>query len=325
MSNNSDTNLKNILSNLIVAAKALESKIKQADSFSHTNLKNALSSLTAAAKRLESKIKRDNSYSHPNLRDALSNLIVASKTLESKIKQADPSSHTNLRDALSSLTAATKKLESIIKQAESSSDKVGQILVSKKIITESDLSAAIERKKREPDKYLGQILCEMGLPQFKIIKEIYVSNKRKPLGQILVEQNIINAAQLDNILLEQEHLTYNGEYKPLGALLSKKGIISEDNYLIALSAHFSIPIISLKGFQVSSSLQEVIGTRYALKNQIVVLSNSAKKVHVAMAEPRLLILENLEKSIPHGKCITFSIARCSEIEDCLNEWYFMYG
>ena len=296
MSNNSDTNLKNILSNLIVAAKALESKIKQTDSFSRTNLKNALSSLTAAAKRLESKIKRDSSYSHANLKDALSNLIVAAKALESKIKQADPSSHANLKDALSSLTAATKKLESIIKQAESSSDKVGQILVSNKIITESDLNEAIERKKIEPHKYLGQILCEMGLPQFKIIKEIYQSNKRKQLGQILVEQNIINAVQLDNILLEQEHLTYNGEYKPLGALLTEKRIINKDDYLKALSAHFSIPIVSLKDYKGSSSLQEVIGARYAFKNRIVVLSNSPKKVHVAMAEPRLLILENLEKN-----------------------------
>lgn len=249
MSNNSDTNLKNILSNLIVAAKVLESKIKQADSFPRTNLKDALSSMNVAAKKLESKIKRDNAASHTNLKNALSSLNVAAKKLESIIKKADPSSHSNLKNALSKLTAATRKLESIIKQAGSSSDKIGQILVSNKIITESDLNEAIERKKREPHKYLGQILCEMGLPQFKIIKEIYQSSKRKQLGQILVEQNIINAVQLDNILLEQEHLTYCGEYKHLGALLTEKGIINEDDYLKALSAHFSIPIVSLKDYK----------------------------------------------------------------------------
>src|SRR5208283_5729889 len=90
-------------------------------------------------------------------------------------------------------------------KASSSSNMIGQILVKKKVITEFDLGVAMERKKLEPNKYLGQILCEMGFPQSKIMKAIYYSNKRKKLGEILVELDIITATQLHDILSHQTH------------------------------------------------------------------------------------------------------------------------
>jgi len=204
-------------------------------------------------------------------------------------------------------------------------DKIGQILVKKKVITASDLNEALKRKEREPYKYLGQILCEMGLPQSKIIREIYYSNKRKQLGQILVERNIITEAQLNKNLLQQKDLRNRGIYTPIGTLLVKNRVISEEKYMDALSAHFSLPIVSLKGYQVSPSLQKAIGEEYALKNRIVVLSNSPLKVTVATAEPHLFVFENLEKEMPKGKCILFCLARTSEIEDCLDKKYDPYG
>ena len=203
-------------------------------------------------------------------------------------------------------------------------DKIGQILVAKKVISASDLSEALQRKEREPTKYLGQILCEMGLPQSKIIKEIYYSNKRKQLGQILVERNIITEAQLRDTLLQQQALRDKGVYIPLCTLLVKNGTIVGKKYIDALSAHFSMPIVSLKGYQVSPSLQKAVGEKYALTNRIVVLSNSPLKVTVAMAEPHLLVFENLEKSMPKGKHILFCLAGASEIEDCLNKKYDPY-
>lgn len=203
-------------------------------------------------------------------------------------------------------------------------DKIGRILVTKKVITELDLKEALKRKEQEPDKYLGQILCEMGLPQSKIIKEIYYSNKRKQIGQILLDRNIITEAQLNNNILQQKDLRNRGIYTPLGTLLVKNRVISEKNYMNALSAHFSIPIVSLKDYEVSPSLQKAIGEEYALKNRIVVLNNSPRKVTVAMAEPHLFVFENLEKEMPKGKYILFCLAKASEIEDCLDKKYDPY-
>lgn len=254
--------------------------------------------------------------SDSNLKNTLSNLTTAAKALEAKIEQADPSTQANLRNALSSLTATVKRLEFEIKQAEASSDKIGEMLVSRKIITADDLNEAMKRKRREPTRYLGQILCEMGLPQSKIMHWIYYSNKRKQIGQILVELNIITEAQLNECLRQQKDLKQKGIFAPLGSVLIENKTISEKNFIIALSAHFSMPIVSLKGYTISPALQKVVGEKYAFRHRIVVLSNDPDHVKVALAEPHLEVFGYLEKAMPKGKHIMFYLARESEIENC---------
>jgi hypothetical protein len=203
-------------------------------------------------------------------------------------------------------------------------DMIGQILVTKKVITAFELNEAMKRKEKEPNKYLGQILCEMGVPQSKIMKGIYYSNKRKQLGQVLVDLNIITIKQLHDNLQQQTYLKKRGIYTPLGTLLAENKIISEENYLDALSAHFSMPIVSLKGYTVSMDLQKTIGEKYAFIKRIVVLSNSPLRATVVIAEPHLSVFENIEKAMPKGKEIMFCIAKSQEIEICLDDKYDPY-
>ena len=229
-------------------------------------------------------------------------------------------------NALHNLNASENKIEPKSIEASSSSNMIGQILVKKKVITEFDLGVAMERKRLEPKKYLGQILAEMGCPQSKIMKAIYYSNKRKKLGEILVELGIITTTQLHDLLLNQTHQKKLGNPQSLGSMLAYKGIISEENYLTALSAHFSMPLVSLKSFRVTSELQKAVGERYAWKERIVVLKNDEREVTVAIADPNLSFLENIEKFIPRGKYLTFCLASSSEIESCLeniltDEWH----
>ncbi len=306
---------------------------------SHDNLQKALNRLTAVTKSLENKIKQAESLSESNKRNIPEKKIVSSSGFGEAVKQQkqttgkgpgslsfetssfQSNSQVNLQNALSNLRAAAKKLEFEIKQAESSNEKIGQILLSKKVITTRDLDEALKRKKQEPNKYLGQILCEMGLPQSRIIKGIHYSSKRKQLGQVLFELNIITAAQLDDNLLQQTQLKQRGVHMPLGTLLANNGVIGEEQYIHALSAHYSMPIVGLNNYQVNPSLQKTIGEKYALENHIIVLSNSKTKVTAAMADPHLSVIENIEKALPRGKNIIFYLARASEIEDCLNKKY----
>ena len=303
------------------------------------NLHDALSRLTAVTKSLENKIKQAESSSDKIDQNLPSKKVVLSSGFGKAVEQGkqEPgkpqgqlsgemaSSHSdpriNLKNALHNLTAAAKKIEFEIKQAASSTEKIGQILLAKKIINERDLDEALKRKRQDPDKYLGQILCEMGLPQSRIIKGIHYSSKRKLLGQVLVELNIITAAQLNDKLQQQTHLKHRGLHIPLGTLLADSGVISEEHYIHALSAHFSMPIVMLKDYEINPSLQKVIGEKYALENHIIVLSNSKMKVTAAMADPHLSVIETLEKALPRGKNIIFYLARGSEIEDCLNKKY----
>ncbi len=203
-------------------------------------------------------------------------------------------------------------------------EKIGQVLVRKKIITEFDLKAAIERQNKEPNKYLGQILCEMGLPQSKIVRAIYSSNRRKQVGQILVDLQIITAEQLSETLLEQQSLKRKGIFIPLGTLLIRTRVIDEKSYVNALSAHFSMPVVSLKNHNVSTDLQQIIGEVYAAKNHVVVLRSTPQLLTAAVAEPDLIMFEHLEKLMPKGKSILFCLAKASDIRECLEKKYDPY-
>jgi len=192
---------------------------------------------------------------------------------------------------------------------------IGQILLENKIITQAQLEIALHEKSLSPGKYLGQILCDMGVPQVKIIKALYYNNKRKAMGKILTDLAVITPEQLDRALGEQKSLrTRLGVRKPIGSYLVELGFISTNDYMKALSIHFTMPIIPLENFQVITEFQKALGEKYTYYHKIIVIQNNPNVIKVALAEPDFFIIEELEKALPIGKEIFFHLASLSEIE-----------
>lgn len=199
---------------------------------------------------------------------------------------------------------------------------IGQLLLDKKIITQAQLDNALSLQVLEPGKYLGQILCEMGTPQFKIIKALYYNHKRKSIGQILLDLKIISLEQLNKALTEQKRLRSQfGFRKPLCGFLVELGIIDQEEYLTALSVHFNMPVISLQEFDISTALQKAFGEKYTYHHKIIVVQNNPNIIKVAIAEPNIFLMEELEKALPPGKDIFFYLARLSEIDMCFEKKY----
>jgi hypothetical protein len=198
---------------------------------------------------------------------------------------------------------------------------LGQILVERDIITQTKLDLALKRQDQEKGKYLGEILFEMGVPQDEIDKALNLFDKRKLLGQILIDQKIITPPQLEEALKKQEQLPNRAGRKSLGMLLVEMGYTSYDDFLNALSKHFNMPIISLRRFIPSPSLQKVVGEKYARKHMIVVLEDSAHATKIAMAEPTLSIMEELRKALRPREKIEFYLASPYELESCLKREY----
>ena len=195
---------------------------------------------------------------------------------------------------------------------------LGQILVEKGIIGRDQLDQALRIKAEEPGKYLGEILFEMGVSQEKINRALYYSNKRKTIGEILVDQKLITREQLDEALSKQKKIKEKwGHTRPLGLLLIELGYINSRGYLTALSKHFNMPILSMKDYQPNPLLQKVIGERYAMERKIIVLENSAKTIKLVLAEPSTQIMEELQKAIPPGKTMEFYLASYGEIDEGL--------
>ena len=198
---------------------------------------------------------------------------------------------------------------------------LGQILVERNIISPGVLQLALDRQKKEKGKYkyIGEILLEMGVPQQKINDALDGYNKRKPLGQIFLDLKIITPDQLEEALEKQSQFAKMAVRKPLGKLLVEMGVTTYNGYLIALSKHFNMTIVSLRGFFPSTSLQRAIGRAYAQRHQIVVLEDSVTGIKLALAEPNPLVMDELRRAFPSGKSVEFCLADHFEIDDCLKE------
>ncbi len=197
---------------------------------------------------------------------------------------------------------------------------LGQILVEKNVISSEQLALALRRQKQEKGKYLGEILIEMGVSQGKINKTLDYFNKRKPIGQILIDLKVITPEQLEEALEKQKQVQKKTFRRPLGMLLVEMGYTTYSNYLNALSKHFNMPIVSLKNFLLSPSLQKSIGERFAQQQRIVVLENSQDKIKLALAEPTNYILDDIRRIFPVNKNVEFYLASPSEIENCLKNY-----
>lgn len=199
-----------------------------------------------------------------------------------------------------------------------SDDTLGQTLVANGTMSQDQLDFALMLKDAQPDKYLGEILIQIGIPQEKINKALYYSNKRKTIGEILIDQGLISQGQLEEALSKQRHIKNNWELtKTLGQLLIEMGYINSRGLLTALSKQFNMPILSMKNYLPNPESQKVIGKRYAREQKIIVLHDSPNTIKLVMAEPSIQTIEELKKFIPPGKTVEFYLASYSEIDECL--------
>ncbi|CAN2039873.1 General secretion pathway protein E [Candidatus Magnetomoraceae bacterium gMMP-15] len=192
----------------------------------------------------------------------------------------------------------------------------GQILIENKIVTRNKLNTALLEQKEQPDKFLGQILIDMGVPQAVINKTLDSYRKRKPVGQIFVDLNYINNKQLKNALEKQK--TFQ---KPLACTLLELGYITYDAYLNALSRHFNMSVMPLDSFTPTVSLQKTIGTQFALIHKIIVMENTVQDIKIAISEPSNDLINELYTFLPRSKNIDFYLAKPDEVEFHLKNIY----
>lgn len=195
---------------------------------------------------------------------------------------------------------------------------LGQVLVANGTVSHEQLDLALMLREAQPDRHLSEILFQIGIPQEKINRALYYSNRRKTIGEILIDQGMITAEQLENALSKQRYIKSHWELtKTLGELLIEMGCINSRSLLVALSKHFNMPILSMKNYMPNPDFQKAIGKKYARKHKVIVLDNGPKTIKLVLAEPSVHIVEELQKAIPPGKAIEFYLARYDEIDECL--------
>ncbi len=206
-------------------------------------------------------------------------------------------------------------MQSAIKRQTLMDSPLGEALVRRGIITRSELDAALRMQKERKSGYLGEILQELGVSQRKISETLDYLNKRKKIGEILIDLGVITVEGLERALKEQKAIqSLMGVRRPLGILLFQMGMISYRDYMMALSKHFVLPIISLEDRPISASLQRVLGAKYIRKHGVLVLKDDGYTIEIALGEPTWDLIQEIRKSLPFHKEIVFYLAHPIDID-----------
>ena len=203
---------------------------------------------------------------------------------------------------------------------------LGQTLVEKGIITQAEFYLALIVQKMKKNQYLGEILQSVGVSQDKINKTLNYLNKRKKIGDILIDLKLITPQNLERALKEQKTIQSKmGIRRPLGILLFQMGLIKYADYMKALSKHFVLQIVSLEDRRIPPSLQEVLGKKYVCEHQVLVLENDGKTIKIALGEPTPSLMQEIRKSIPPHLEIIFYLAHLLEIESVQKKIFAPYS
>jgi type IV pilus assembly protein PilB len=104
--------------------------------------------------------------------------------------------------------------------------------------------------------------------------------KRKKIGEILVQENLLSPEQLDQALVESKK-----EKKRLGDILILMDLVTEDDIFRVLSRQLGIPQAGLASKKINPKILDLIPAIFCYKNHVVPLGFKDKFLWVAMADP----------------------------------------
>ena len=104
--------------------------------------------------------------------------------------------------------------------------------------------------------------------------------KKIRLGELLIEQKVINEAQLQQALSEQKKTG-----RKLGRVLTDLGIVQEQQLNDALARHLQIPFVDLKQLTLDQATVRLLPEALARRFRAMVLKSDATGLTVGMADP----------------------------------------
>lgn len=141
-----------------------------------------------------------------------------------------------------------------------------------------------------------------------------MSNKRKRLGDLLVEAGLITEEQL------QDTLQTKKEGQKLGDALLERDFITEQQLIEVLEFQLGIPQISLNRYPVDTTLMNIVPKDFAKRNLLIPLKKEGNQLLVAMADPMdYFAIDDLRMAT--GFQIETAIATKEEITEALVKYY----
>jgi len=142
---------------------------------------------------------------------------------------------------------------------------------------------------------------------------------RKSLGEMLIEENLITAEQLDKALKLQRK-----EGGKLSEVLVKQGLVKAEELAAVLSVQLNVPLIDLKRHQVQPEALRLIPEDMARKHTLIPLDVVGDSLIVVMADPEdIRTIEDIKAQ--SRMSIEVALGIPSDIEQAINLSYRSSG
>jgi len=105
-------------------------------------------------------------------------------------------------------------------------------------------------------------------------------NAREPLGEILVRQGKITAAQLNDALASQAK-----GHKLLGDILVGANILEEEDIVVALIIQCGVPYIAVNKYDIAADVLQLVPESMAREFHVLPVDRSEGVLSVVMADP----------------------------------------
>jgi type IV pilus assembly protein PilB len=134
---------------------------------------------------------------------------------------------------------------------------------------------------------------------------------------VLLSRKLIEQGKLDEVLATQQ--AHGGSFQKI---LVERGLVSEADFLAAVSAGLGIPPISLSRMRLDPSLKKLISRELASQYQLVPISCIGRTLTVAMADPlNVFALDAVGTAT--GLSINTLLATSREVQEAIDQYYGM--
>jgi type IV pilus assembly protein PilB len=177
-------------------------------------------------------------------------------------------------------------------EAPPAEPRLGELLIQEGLISQEQLDDALQVQASGSSYVpLGQVLIDRNLVTRSQLTAILVRyRKRLLLGQILVKAKVISEERLKGALSYQRKTGLR-----LGDALVQLGLVTETQLRQAICAQLNIPFAELEQFMPGLELSRLVDGAYAHKHRVVPIARTPETLTVAMDDPTdVAVVKDLE-------------------------------
>ena len=184
--------------------------------------------------------------------------------------------------------------------------KLGEMLVSNGLLTESQLLAALEAQNKSR-RFLGEIIVDLGFTTKEKLDAALAHQYGSILGEILIRKGYVTFEQLQNALEDQKSST-----KTLGEVLIDRGYIAESDLMDGLSQQYKIPYVRLATYAINPEAAGRVPLDALKKYCVFPIDVQDNMLIVATSNPEDFVAES-DLRFLSGMYVRFVLASRSEL------------